>query len=155
MKSENMRKITEIIVHCSATEEDKDYTVDDILQSHKQRGFKDIGYHYVIYRDGSVHSGRPIKQIGAHCLGHNAHSIGICYIGGLEAHTKTPKDTRTQKQKESMRKLIAELRKRFPTAKIMGHRDTSPDTNNNGKIDRWEWLKDCPCFDAINEYKDL
>ena len=77
-----MRKITQIIIHCSATPEGKDYTVADIDRWHKARGFKMIGYHYVIYRDGSIHTGRPLEMVGAHCKGHNAHSIGICYIGG-------------------------------------------------------------------------
>ena len=73
-----MRKITEIIVHCSATPEGKDYTVQDIDRWHRARGFKCIGYHYVIYRDGSIHNGRPVEQTGAHCQKHNANSIGIC-----------------------------------------------------------------------------
>lgn len=94
-----MRIINEIIIHCSATPEGKDYTVEQIKQWHKQRGFSDIGYHYVIYRDGSIHSGRPIERIGAHCLKHNAHSIGVCYIGGVAKDGKTPKDTRTDAQK--------------------------------------------------------
>ncbi|MBP5691206.1 MAG: N-acetylmuramoyl-L-alanine amidase, partial [Bacteroidaceae bacterium] len=78
-----MRKITEIIIHCSATPQGVDYTVADIDRWHRQRGFNKIGYHYVIYRDGSIHQGRPVEEIGAHCIGHNAHSIGVCYIGGL------------------------------------------------------------------------
>lgn len=64
-----MRKITEIIVHCSATAEGKDYTVADIDKWHRARGFKKIGYHYVVYRDGSVHVGRSENEIGAHCQG--------------------------------------------------------------------------------------
>ena len=74
-----MRHINEIIIHCSATPEGRDYTVADIDRWHKARGWRGIGYHYVIYRDGSVHAGRPVEQIGAHCTGHNANSIGICY----------------------------------------------------------------------------
>ena len=73
-----MRTINEIIVHCTATPEGKDYTVDDITRWHKERGSKTIGYHYVVYRDGSVHEGRPLAEVGAHCKGHNAHSIGVC-----------------------------------------------------------------------------
>lgn len=130
-------------------------SVADIRQWHLQRGFNDIGYHYVVYRDGSVHIGRPLRQVGAHCLGHNAHSVGICYIGGVEARTLKPKDTRTNEQKVALRKLITELRTRFPKARVLGHRDTSPDKNGNGKIERWEWLKDCPCFDAVKEYSDV
>lgn len=136
-----MRIINEIIIHCSATPEGKDYTVEQIKQWHKQRGFSDIGYHYVIYRDGSIHSGRPIERIGAHCLKHNAHSIGICYIGGVAKDGKTPKDTRTDVQKESLIKLIKELKAKYPKATVHGHREYAN--------------KACPCFDAKNEYKNL
>ena len=136
-----MRIINEIIIHCSATPEGKDYTVEQIRQWHKQRGFSDIGYHYVIYRDGSIHSGRPIERIGAHCLKHNAHSIGVCYIGGVSKDGKTPKDTRTDAQKESLIKLIKELKAKYPKATVHGHREYAN--------------KACPCFDAKNEYKNL
>lgn len=86
-----MRKINEIIIHCSATAEGKDFTVQDITRWHKQRGFKTIGYHYVIYRNGTVATGRDIAEIGAHCKGHNANSIGICYIGGLTSDRTPPR----------------------------------------------------------------
>ena len=129
-----MRIINEIIIHCSATPEGKDYTVEQIRQWHKQRGFSDIGYHYVIYRDGSIHSGRPIERIGAHCLKHNAHSIGICYIGGISKDGKTPKDTRTDAQKESLIKLIKELKAKYPKATVHGHREYAN--------------KACPSFDV-------
>ena len=118
-----MRKITEIIIHCSATIEGKYYTVADIDRWHRARGFRKIGYHYVIYRDGSIHAGRPISETGAHCAGHNAHSIGICYIGGLAKDGRTPKDTRTPKQREAMRSLIKQLEQKFPEASIHGHRE--------------------------------
>lgn len=107
-----MRKINKIILHCSATKEGKDYRAKDIKQWHLQRGFNDIGYHYVIDLDGTVETGRDISKIGAHCTGHNSDSIGICYIGGLDAKGN-PKDTRTQKQKESLYKLIAELTNKY------------------------------------------
>lgn len=150
-----MRTINEIIVHCTATPEGKDYTVEDITRWHKARGFKTIGYHYVVYRDGTVHAGRPEDQVGAHCQGHNAHSIGVCYVGGLTADGKTAKDTRTAAQKQALRNLLVKLRKKYPKAKILGHRDTSPDTNHNGKVDKWEWVKDCPSFDAKTEYAGI
>ena len=135
------RKITEIIVHCSATPEGKDFTVADITRWHRQRGFRTIGYHYVIYRDGSVHLGRPEGEIGAHCTGHNAVSIGICYIGGLAADGKTAKDTRTPEQREALLMLLRRLRAKYPNAKIYGHRDFA--------------AKACPSFDARKEYADL
>lgn len=91
----NKRNINEIIVHCSATAEGKDFTTAQIKQWHLARGFSDIGYHWVIYRDGSVHAGRDESKIGAHCTGHNSYSIGVCYIGGCASDGKTPKDTRT------------------------------------------------------------
>ena len=108
-------------MHCAATPEGKDFTVDDIRGWHLQRGFADIGYHYVIYRDGSIHKGRDINLIGAHTTGHNTGSIGICYIGGVTADGN-PKDTRTPQQKESIEKLISTLLKEYPTInKISGH----------------------------------
>ena len=104
--SVNKRNIKELIVHCSATPEGKDYSVDTIRQWHLQRGFSDIGYHYVVYRDGSIHTGRDESVIGAHCTGHNTNSIGVCYIGGVDTDGKTPKDTRTAEQKQSLVKLL-------------------------------------------------
>ena len=123
-----MRVINKIIIHCAATPEGKDYTVDQIRQWHTTpkpngNGWKDIGYHFVIYRDGSVHPGRPIEQIGAHTSGYNANSIGICYIGGCAKDGKTPKDTRTHEQKAALVKLVAELRRRFSNASVHGHNE--------------------------------
>ena len=136
-----MRIINEIIVHCAATREGRDFTVEDITRWHKARGFATIGYHYVIYRDGSIHEGRPLEQIGAHCVGHNKHSIGICYIGGCASDGKTPKDTRTPEQKEALLALLRRLKARFPNATIYGHRDFA--------------AKACPSFDAFREYRQL
>ena len=136
-----MRPINEIIVHCSATPKGRDFTVADITEWHKQRGFKTIGYHYVVYRDGSVHVGRPVEQVGAHCVGHNANSIGVCYIGGLAANGKTPEDTRTIAQKDALVLLLNKLKRDFPLATIHGHRDFA--------------RKACPSFDATKEYKGL
>ena len=135
-----MRKITELIVHCAATPEGKDFTVEDITRWHKARGFRTIGYHYVIYRDGSIHVGRPVEQIGAHCTGHNSQSIGICYIGGCAAGGKTPKDTRTAEQKVALRSLLTELKGKYPEATIHGHREFAN--------------KACPSFD-VSEYADI
>ena len=118
-----MRKINQIIVHCSATPEGKDFTVQQIDAWHRQRGFRCIGYHYVIYRDGSVHRGRPEDRVGAHCTGHNAHSIGVCYIGGLAPDGHTPADTRTPAQRRALALLIRQLRTRYPQARVVGHRD--------------------------------
>jgi N-acetylmuramoyl-L-alanine amidase len=144
-----MRKINEIIVHCSATPEGKDFTVEDIDRWHKDRGFGvncngktiHIGYHYVIYRDGSVHEGRPENLVGAHCQGHNGNSIGVCYIGGVDAVAELAKDTRTPEQKDALVNLLMHLKHKYPQAKIHGHRDFA--------------RKACPSFDATNEYKNL
>lgn len=136
-----MRNINKIIVHCSATPEGRNFTVKQIDAWHRQRGFNGIGYHFVIYLDGSVNVGRPLAKAGAHCKGYNAHSIGVCYIGGCEAHTQKPKDTRTPEQKASLVKLITELRQRFPNASVHGHKEFAN--------------KACPCFNAKEEYKDL
>ena len=133
-----MRQIKEIILHCSATAEGRDYTVADIDRWHKARGWRGIGYHYVIYRDGSVHPGRPVEQIGAHCTGHNANSIGICYIGGLAADNKTPKDTRTPAQIQALRDLVGELKKKYPGARVHGHNEFA--------------AKECPCFNVRKEF---
>ena len=136
-----MRQINEIIIHCAATREGRDFTVEDITRWHKARGFATIGYHYVIYRDGSIHEGRPLEQIGAHCVGHNKHSIGICYIGGCASDGKTPKDTRTPEQKEALLALLRHLKARFPNATIHGHREFA--------------AKACPSYDAFREYRQL
>lgn len=142
------RTIDEIIIHCSATPEGKDYTVEDIRRDHKKQGWSDIGYHYVIYRDGSIHEGRDVDLVGAHCSknGHNQHSIGICYIGGVENKPNTPyallkaKDTRTDAQKGALICLLYDLKKLYPKAQIWGHRD-------------FDSGKECPSFDARNEYR--
>ena len=118
-----MRKINKIILHCSATREGKPFTIDDIRRWHKERGWKDVGYHYVIHLDGSVHAGRAESVIGAHCKGYNRNSIGICYIGGLTADGAFPKDTRTIAQKHSMKRLIEELQTRYPGATVHGHNE--------------------------------
>jgi len=134
-------KITEIIVHCSATAEGKDFSVKDIDRWHRERGWSGCGYHYVIRLDGTIEQGRMESQIGAHCYGHNMNSIGVCYIGGLASDGKTPKDTRTIKQKASLRALLRRLRQKYPEATIYGHRDFA--------------AKACPSFDARAEYADL
>lgn len=133
-----MRTIEEIIIHCSATPEGRDYTVEQIRKWHVNgNGWQDIGYHFVIYRDGSVHEGRPIKQIGAHTFGHNDHSIGICYIGGCASDGKTPKDTRTPAQRTALKALVNRLRAEFPGATIHGHNEFAN--------------KACPSFDVKKE----
>ena len=137
-----MRTITLIIIHCSATLEGKSLSAETCRQDHiRHRGFREIGYHFYITRDGEIHPGRPLEKVGAHCRNHNARSIGICYEGGLDADGRT-KDTRTLEQRGSLLALIRELRKRFPKALIVGHHDLNP-------------MKECPCFRCVEEYKEL
>ena len=137
----NKRNIKEIIVHCSATPEGKDFTVSDIKRWHLQRGFSDIGYHWVVYRDGTIVSGRPESISGAHCTGHNSISIGVCYIGGCASDGKTPKDTRTEAQKAALVKLLKALKVKYPRAKIYPHYKFA--------------AKACPSFNAEKEYSSL
>lgn len=132
-----MRKVNKIIIHCSATKEGQNFTVSDIDTWHKQRGFAKIGYHHVIYLDGTVHKGRDESEIGAHTIGQNANSIGICYIGGLDNDGK-PKDTRTTLQKSALVKLVSELKIKYPDATIHGHNEFA--------------AKACPCFNVKNEF---
>ena len=130
-----MRTITKIILHCSATKEGKNFSAADIDRWHREQGYAMIGYHYVILLDGIVEPGRPLELQGAHTYGHNADSIGICYIGGLD-HNGCPADTRTPEQHRAMTELINKLLQRFPDATVHGHREFAN--------------KDCPCFEVAS-----
>jgi hypothetical protein len=143
------------VVHCTATPEGKPFDVKAIDRMHRQRGFNGIGYNRLILLDGTVQQGRPDDAVGAHVQGYNSISIGISYVGGVEKDGKTPKDTRTPEQKEALLRVLKELRQKYPHAKIVGHRDLSPDKNHNGRIEPKEWIKVCPSFPAIDEYKDI
>lgn len=136
-----MRTITLIIVHCSANRAGSDLRMADIDSYHRSLGWIGCGYHYVIPTDGTIEPGRPDEMVGAHCKNHNRHSIGVCYIGGLSKDGK-PADTRTDAQRIALRNLLERLRRRYPNALIVGHRDLDPQ-------------KVCPCFDVANEYHDL
>lgn len=142
-----MRKLDTILIHCSATAEGKNFTEKDIDAWHRMRGFcNGIGYNYVVLLDGTVREGRSLDIPGAHCPQENMNrrAIGICYIGGLEADGKTPKDTRTPEQKKAISELIVRLKRQFPEVKqVRGHRDVKG------------VAKACPCFDAIQEYQHL
>ncbi len=126
-----MRKIDKIILHCTATPEGREVTVADVTAWHKERGFRTIGYHYLVYLDGTVVRGRREEEIGAHCLGQNAGSIGVCYVGGLDSRGK-PKDTRTAGQRVALRNLVEGLQRRYPHATLHGHNEFA--------------AKACPCF---------
>ena len=135
------RSIQYIVVHCSATRANIPFTEEQLLKCHLQRGFKYIGYHFYITRDGELHHCRPVSEPGAHVRGFNRHSIGICYEGGLDEDGK-PKDTRTLEQKGALLALLRELKRQFPKALIVGHHDLNP-------------MKGCPCFDAVKEYRQV
>lgn len=146
------RRIDKIIIHCSASKEGQDVTVEQIDKMHRQRGFAGIGYHFVIYRNGQVHDGREISKVGAHTTGYNKGSIGICYIGGLGKDGKI-KDTRTLEQRNSLYQLVKKLMEMYPIKEVKGHRDYSPDTNGDGVISKYEWIKGCPCFE-VSEFME-
>ena len=139
----NRRKATTmIILHCSATREGQDIKAKTIKQWHKDRGFDDIGYHYVIDLDGTIEKGRDEALVGAHCKGHNATSIGICYVGGCDKNMK-PKDTRTPEQRRSMISLVRKLVNKYkiPVTQIWAHHD-------------FDKHKACPSFDISEFRKD-
>ena len=137
------RTIHYLVIHCSATPEGRAHTAKDIDLWHKQRGFTEIGYNYVILLDGTIELGRDVDKIPAHVEGQNKDSIGICYIGGIDKNTLQPKDTRTKTQKEALVKLLKELRALYPDAIIQGHRDFAG------------VKKACPCFNAKEEYQNI
>ena len=138
-----MRTINLIVIHCSATREDKDFTEYDLDVCHRRRGFNGAGYHFYIRKNGDIKSTRPIEKVGAHAKGFNRESIGICYEGGLDSKGR-PKDTRTEWQKHSLRVLVLTLLKDYPECRVCGHRDLSPDRNENGEIEPEEWVKTKP-----------
>lgn len=143
MTAQTLPKVDFIVVHCSASPEGRADTIETVRRWHREKGWRDIGYHYVVELDGTVKPGRPDNVIGAHAVGVNERSIGICYIGGLAADAKTAKDTRTPAQKAALRSLLVKLRAKHPKAPIIGHRDV-PGTR-----------KACPSFNAKSEYADI
>ena len=133
-----MRSIDTIVIHCLATPEGREVHIDEVTRWHvDERGWSDVGYHWLIALDGSIEKGRPEFKSGAHAKGYNSRSIGVTYVGGLDANMKA-KDTRTDAQKESLLCLIKDLQGRYPNAVVIGHSDISG--------------KDCPSFDAKAEY---
>lgn len=134
-----MRDINLIVVHCSATKPTQDISASDVDRWHKANGWIGIGYHYFIKLDGTLEFGRPEDIKGAHAKGNNAHSIGVCYAGGIDEKGK-PKDTRTELQQTTLVNLLKDLRSRFPNAQIVGHRDLKG------------VAKACPSFNAKEEY---
>jgi len=136
-----MRTINKVIVHCTATPECRHTTVEDVRRWHLDRGWSDIGYHYLVYLDGTVHEGRPIEIQGAHTKGQNKNSIGIAYVGGIDKDTFKPKDTRTDEQKEALVDMLEFFKITHPEITIHGHNEFAS--------------KSCPCFDAKTEYENI
>lgn len=156
-----MKTIDSIIIHCSATKAGQDLHAKDIDRMHRARGFNQIGYNFVIDLNGTVENGRPLSIDGAHCNtkgfsgdSYNKHSIGICYIGGLDANGK-PFDTRTDAQKVALRNLVAKLCKEYLIVELLGHRDTSKDLDGSGEVEPKEFIKSCPCFDVRAEFSNF
>ena len=146
-----MRTIKYIAVHCTAGSQKA--TVRDLEQEFKRKGWKAPGYHYVITSDGKIHQMLDTEEVsnGVYIKGHsyNSVTVNVAYTGGMDG------DNRTDEQKKSLVTLLKLLRKRYPDAVIQGHRDFSPDLNGNGKIEKSEWIKMCPSFDAKTEYKNI
>lgn len=135
-----MRDITKIIVHCAATKPSMNIGAEEIRQWHIERDWIDIGYHYVIRRDGEIEKGRDVMQAGAHAKGHNFSSIGVCLIGGINEDHE-PDDNYTLKQYNSLIQLVKFLEMTFNTSELLGHRDLDGVT------------KACPCFDVRAWYE--
>lgn len=147
-----MRSIKRIFVHCTAGSQRQ--KIADLQTEFKRKGWKHPGYHYVIQADGTITQLLGEQFVSNGVKGYNSTSINVAYMGGIDAQSKAV-DNRTPEQKASLVKLLKELKGRYPKAEILGHRDISPDTNGNGIVDSWERIKECPCFDAKVEYKDI
>lgn len=136
-----MRKINFIVIHCDGIMPHQHNTIQKIDAYHKSLGWKGVGYHEYVRRDGSLEHGRPLWEVGAHVKGHNKYSIGICYEGGLDSAGQ-PADTRTPQQVKVLRELVERFHAYFPHAVIVGHHDLDP-------------KKSCPCYSPVTEYRDL
>ena len=129
-----------LVLHCSATRCNQGYSVEQLRRDHKARGFRDIGYHFYVRRDGTMTQHRKLLEVGAHCRPYNRCSIGICYEGGLDEQGR-PKNTLTLDQYHRIKDLLTILRRLFPKAKVAGHRDLPGTTP-----------KECPCLDAAKVF---
>lgn len=147
-----MRTIKYIAVHCTAGSQLT--SIEGLLLEFKRKKWKNPGYHYVVMPDGKIHQLLDVEKISNGVQGMNQVLVNVAYIGGIDSEGRA-KDNRTEAQKISLRQLLTMLKRQFPDAKIQGHRDFSPDLNKNGNVDKWERIKECPCFDAIVEYADI
>lgn len=142
-----MKPIKHLVVHCSATPASRDIGVAEIRTMHKSMGWRDVGYHYVVRRDGTVEKGRPDTMIGSHVKGHNDGSLGICLVGGVKPNMSAETNF-TAAQYLALEQLLSRLKASYPSARVCGHRDLSPDRNGNGTVEPGEWVKACPTFDV-------
>lgn len=147
-----MRTIKFIAVHCTASLQTM--TIAELNREFKRKGWKNLGYHYVISPDGKITQLLDEDKVSNGVKGFNSISINVAYIGGIDSNGK-PIDNRSAEQKKSLRILLKMLHKKYPNAIIQGHRDFSPDLNRNGKIEPFEYIKACPCFNAKEEYSNL
>ena len=134
-----LKVVKYLVVHCTATRLSQRVSVEDIDRWHKAQGWSGIGYHWYVDRDGHIFPGRSEREAGAHVIGYNHSSIGICYEGGLDEQGNSA-DTRTPAQKAALLLIIKYLKQSYPNAIVLGHRDF-PGVH-----------KDCPCFDVKTEY---
>ena len=141
-------RTTLIVVHVTATPPTMDIGAAEVDRMHRARGFNGIGYHFIIRRDGRIETGRPVNDIGAHVAGWNSVSIGVSLVGGVDARGRA-ENNRTEHQMVALVPLLKKLCRDFPDAKVCGHRDLSPDGDGDGVIEPQEYIKECPCFDAI------
>lgn len=147
-----MRVIKYIVIHCTAGSQKE--TMEELYAGFKARGWKNYGYHIVVDGNGDRHDITDLEKIANGVAGFNSNSIHVSYMGGIDRKGK-PVDNRTDSQKEQLISIIKELKEKYPDAELKGHRDFSPDTNKNGKVDTFEWIKVCPCFDVKTEYQNL
>jgi N-acetylmuramoyl-L-alanine amidase len=147
-----MRQIKYIAVHCTAGSQKQ--SIDDLRAEFRRKGWKNPGYHFVVKPDGGIVQMLDEEKVSNGVKGYNSVSINVAYIGGIDAQGKAT-DNRTEAQKQSLENLLRILRGKYPKAVIQGHRDFSPDLNGNGKIEKCEWIKACPCFDAKEEYEHI
>lgn len=162
-----MRRITRIFVHCTASWQ-LNTTVESLKAEFKSKGWKNPGYHYVVFPDGKIVQMLAEELVANGVKDYNAHSIHVAWVGGIgyreyqdggvirqDRSKMVSVDNRTKQQKLALFDLLTKLKLKYRNAQIMGHRDISPDLNHNGVVDPWERIKDCPCFDAMVEYMDI
>lgn len=147
-----MREIKYMAIHCTATPQTT--TIEQIKKAWKDKGWRSPGYHYMIKPNGAIVELHPIEKMSNGVKGYNANSIHISYIGGVDENNK-PIDNRTDAQRKAMHELVNMLKDKFPKAEIKGHRDFSPDIDGDGIIEKFEWLKACPCFEVSEWVKQI